>query len=726
MEYINKELTVIGAGLSGVCAAVMASRKGLKVALISDRPVLGGNSSSEMRMWTRGSTGGENIYAEEMGILGEMKLKNLYRNPEANVLFWDEVLFDTVLDEKNIQLFLNTHVNRVVLDGNTCIKEVGGYQQGTEKEFLFESDVFIDASGDGSVGFLAGLDFIMGREGKEVYGEKLAPEYSDENGLGSSIFFHSKSVDEPVSYIPPDFAYSHEEIAKILGKGGRIVNEHMNGTDFWWLEFGGTMDTIRDNQDITIELKRIVFGIWNYIKNSGLFEADNLTLEWVGTLPCKRESRRFKGAHILKQQDIEENKFIDDGVCYGGWYMDFHPPEGIYSSENFCSQTPVALYAIPMRSLYSRKIHNLLFVGRTISVTHSVFSSSRIMNTCALTGQAAGMIAAYMVQKEQKNFQIFENYLKELQLDLIKNDMFIPGITRDDVTDSAKNAVITASSVRSMENSTSYTLLPLKDDFYFLFPGLGADAALDLLLNFDEDCILDADIYECAYPAGFQLGEKIQSFSIQSDSNIKSRDSQYYRLPFAGNLGTSYFLVLKRNEKCKINISNESCTGFIGRFKKHKRMYHPSFKTEGVESFYKAENISSEYNRPYVYPHLWMSQDEKQSWLQLKWDQKIDINEIRIFFNPDLSVELVNVKGAIISEHHGFVGRDTMPPELVKKYTVSIKEDTVWKEIARDELNIKRMVVIPCHIPVQTDVLRVEFFDTWGSSSFQVFSVGVY
>src|SRR5699024_5463672 len=111
-------------------------------------------------------------------------------------------------------------------------------------------------------------------------------------------------------------------------KGGRIVNEKMNGCDYWWVEYGGTLDTISSNQEIGLELKKLVLGIWNYIKNSGKFDADNLELEWVGNIPGKRESRRFIGETILTQNDIRENKYTKDGVCYGGWYMDFHPSEG--------------------------------------------------------------------------------------------------------------------------------------------------------------------------------------------------------------------------------------------------------------------------------------------------------------------------------------------------------------------------------------------------------------
>jgi hypothetical protein len=722
METVRRDLTVIGAGLSGICAAIMAARKGVSVALVSDRPVIGGNSSSEMRMWTRGATGGENIYSEEMGILGELKLKNLYRNMEANVVFWDEILFDAVFAENNITLFLNTHVNEVALEAKQRLLHVDGLQQGSEKRFRFTSDVFVDATGDGTVGFLSGAEFTGGREGRELYGERFAPEKSDEYGLGSSLFFYSKEMNTAVSYTPPDYAYKKEEIAPLIGSGGRIINERMNGTDFWWLEYGGTRDTIRDNQDITIELKRIVFGIWDYIKNSGKFDADRLTLEWVGTLPCKRESRRLKGEYVLKQQDVEERKYFQDGVCYGGWYMDFHPPEGIFSKEEFCVQTPVSVYAIPMRCLYSRKVDNLLFAGRLISVTHAAFSSTRIMDTCALTGQAAGMIAAYMNQYHVSHDEVYREHLEEVQQDLLKNDMFIPEMQNHDPDDKAREATVTVSSVRPMENRDSSVSLPLDEDFHFLLPGFGPKGTLKIKLDCVETTMLRYSVLGCEYRAGFRPGKVISEGEI----SVSTGAEQWIKLPVHPDQGTSYHIVLRKTRLVRIHCSPHSYTGFVARFANRKKLYHPCFVVEGCDSLFGAANLTNGFSRPHDVPNLWISDECAEAWVQLRWSKKISVKEIRLFFNPDLSRELVNAKTIHFSEHHGFIPRDSMPPELVKGYRISASSGEGLREIVDVADNIVRMAVHPLSPSVQTNSLRIEFTGTWGSPFFEVFEIRVY
>jgi len=729
METVKNDVTVIGAGLAGICASVMAARKGLKVALIGDRPVLGGNSSSEMRMWTRGATGGENVYSEEMGILGEMKLVNLYRNKDANIIYWDEVLFDFVFAEENIQLFLNTHIDRVKMEGSS-VYSVKGIQQGSERKFTFKSSIFIDATGDGTVGFLAGAQFTVGREGKEVYGERFAPEKSDPYGLGSSLFFHSKLSDAPVEFIPPDYAYTKEDMAALLGTGGRIVNEHMSGTDFWWLEYGGMRDTITDNQDITLELKKIVYGIWDYIKNSGKFEADYLTLEWVGSLPCKRESRRLRGEYVLKQQDVEEQKYFDDGVCYGGWYMDFHPPEGIYSQAEFCVQTPVSVYSIPMRCFYTREVDNLLFTGRTISVTHAAFSSTRIMNTCALNGQAAGMIAAYMKEHNLNHHAVYERRLSELKQDLLKHDMYIPGVSNADPLDKALQSEVSVSSCRSMVNDKTDRLIPIKENFYFLVSNCNGKETISLKIDAIQAATLIVEMLPCEFPAGFRPSKN--EVIDKKEIALTKGKGQWVTLLLSENTPECMYLRILKNEAIHIHLGKESFTGFIGRYENSKYLYHPCFKVtreNDREKKVKAENLINGCNRNYGGSNIWMSDlldKSKPEWIKLSWKEKIPITEIRLYFNPDLSMELVNVKGKKYSEHHGFSPRNTMPPELVKEYRIVVNQGSNEKEVVSVKNNIKRMAVHNLTEPVTASSVKVELLDTWGANYFEVYEIRVY
>ncbi len=181
MQYIQKSIpihahiTITGGGLAGVCAAISAARLGSTVSLIQNRPVLGGNSSSEIRVWTRGSTGGGNLFSEEMGIIGELKLTNQYKNPEGNPILWDEILLDAILAEPNISLFLNTLVVDIEQkDGH--IHSLIAHEINSERRFIFTSNVYVDATGDGFLAASAGLSYVIGKESKDTYQEMNAPE----------------------------------------------------------------------------------------------------------------------------------------------------------------------------------------------------------------------------------------------------------------------------------------------------------------------------------------------------------------------------------------------------------------------------------------------------------------------------------------------------------------------------------------------------------------------
>src|SRR5690606_23916905 len=150
----------------------------------------------------------------------------------------------------------------------------------------------------------------------------------------------------------------------------------------WWAEWGGQLDTIKDNDDIRHELYRITLGLWDYIKNSGDYpEAANWALDWVGAIPGKRESRRFYGPHVLTQQDLLAGRVFPDQVAWAGWPFDIHVPVGIDAvgeKPNIAPRLP-HLYSIPLRSLFSRNVGNLVFAGRNISATHVAFGSTRVM-----------------------------------------------------------------------------------------------------------------------------------------------------------------------------------------------------------------------------------------------------------------------------------------------------------------------------------------------------------
>jgi len=379
---LDADLTVVGGGLAGVCAAVTAAREGLRVTLVQDRPVLGGNSSSEVRLWALGAPHARtyNRFAREGGVVEELLLENLYRNPDGNPVLWDPLLIEWVTREPNITLLTDTAVYEADLADDGSVRSVTAFCSPGQTTYVCRSPYFLDSSGDGIVGFLAGAEFRVGREGREEFAEDMAPEIPDRKVLGDSLYFYVKDAGHPVRYVRPAFAIDigETDIPKY-----RPFSRVSEGCHLWWIAYGGLLDTIYDHQEIKFHLWRLVYGIWDYIKNSGEFDdVENMTLEWAGLLPGKRESRRFIGDYILTEGDVMGQTPFEDAVATGGWSLDLHPSEGIYSPEPACKQVYApGVYGIPYRCLYSRNVPNLFLAGRLISASHVAFGSIRVMLT---------------------------------------------------------------------------------------------------------------------------------------------------------------------------------------------------------------------------------------------------------------------------------------------------------------------------------------------------------
>jgi len=444
-QTLEAQVVVIGGGLAGVCAAIAAARNGASVVLVQNRPVLGGNSSSEIRMHICGADGGglnEKTDTRETGIIEELRLEESVHNPQCSAFMWDLLLYDKIRREPNITLLLNTHCCSVSMTGKDRITEVHAYRHGTEDVFSIRGKVFIDCSGDGRIGAEAGAMFRMGREAQSEFGEPIAPPKADHKTLGSSILFMTRCHDRPMPFVAPDWTKKFPDCKDLPHRYHGQWN-----WGFWWVEFGGELDTIKDDEKIRDELLAAALGVWDHIKNSGHHpESENWAIDWIGFSPGKRESRRFQGDYMLKQRDLQRGEVFADGVAYGGWSIDLHPPEGIYSKEHPCTQIRVPLYGIPFRSLYSRNIGNLLFAGRNISATHVAFGSTRVMATCSLMGQAVGTAAAMCVRQGCSPRTLGRDAIGGLQQQLLKDDAYIIGVANNDVDDLARGADVRTSS----------------------------------------------------------------------------------------------------------------------------------------------------------------------------------------------------------------------------------------------------------------------------------------
>lgn len=463
------QIVVVGGGLSGMCAAIAAARNGAQVALIQNRSMVGGNASSEIRMHIVGANcHNSKPNMIESGILLEILLENKRRNPYHTFPVWDTIMWEKVHFQENLDLYLNTCLETAeVEDGE--IRAINCYQNSTETMFTFRAEIFVDATGHGTLGVLAGAHSRMGSEGKAEFDEPNAPDEPNDNTMGNSLLFQAVNRGKPVEFVKPEWAYTFSEedlkyrthVDKVhsladMGKpvefqagAAKSLPEFYNlDSGYWWIELGGQYDDIiAQGEEIRDELTKCVYGVWNHIKNVGDHGAENYDLNWVGFIPGYRESRRLEGDYILNERDVRENRIFEDAVAYGGWPMDEHVRCGIMDFDKLPSRifNFDGCYTIPYRCFYSRDVKNLMMAGRDISTSKMAFGSTRVMGTCAVGGQAVGTAAAMAIKYGVLPREV-ARHMDELQQTLLRQDCYIPGFANHDPDDLARQARVAASS----------------------------------------------------------------------------------------------------------------------------------------------------------------------------------------------------------------------------------------------------------------------------------------
>lgn len=472
------DVVVVGGGMSGISAAIASARNGARTAIIQDRSVYGGNASSENRMHISGASchwGKKN--AAETGILMELQLENKHLNPNHCYSIWDGVLWSKVRLQENLDSYMDTTMHKVSSDGKR-IEWIECYQMTTENQYRFTADIFIDATGNGTLGYYAGNEYSIGREGVHVYGEKDAPEVSDGETMGNTIYFVAHDTGHPVKFVKPDWAYSypdetyfkhryhgdivvyHDADDVVVLKAGddyenhsdQLVEKYDVKSGYWWIELGGDWDDIiKQAEDIRWELYKIIYGVWDHIKNQGDHGAGNYELDWVGNLSAWRESRRLIGTYVLKEEDILANRVFDDGVAYGGWPMDEHTAGGFNAVGEIPSKVRSfkGLYSIPYGCYCAKDIENLMMAGRDISCSKLAMGSTRVMGTCAVGGQAAGTAAAMAVKAGMTPVEFGKKHMQELRQQLLKDDCYIMGLRNEDPEDLARSASVSATSEKT-------------------------------------------------------------------------------------------------------------------------------------------------------------------------------------------------------------------------------------------------------------------------------------
>lgn len=450
------DLVVVGGGIAGCTAAVSAARLGCKVALIQNRPLLGGNNSSEVRVGLSGlisqhpypnlgntvdELGGVGFWTlhearkDKESLRSRQILKIIKENPEKRKHnagpasnYADDKKLAFVQGEKNVSLFLNTHVFDVKKEGNRIVAVVGRDIM-TGQETIFHGTFFADCTGDGDVGFLAGADYRVGRESKAQTGEKNAPEKADKLVMGTSVQWYANEEKENSTFPECPWAVQfNEKTALPILRGD------------WNWEAGLNNDQITEIEYIRDHALRAAFGNWSFLKNhsSKKEQFANKKLAWVAYIGGKRESRRLMGDVILCEQDIMSGRQFDDATFTTTWEIDLHYPkarQGVDDEPFLSYAIPIRIqpFAVPYRCLYSRNVENLFMAGRNISVTHIALGTVRVMRTGGMMGEVVGMATSLCKKHSTQPRAIYSHHLDELKA-LMKKGVGVLGFPESGLT----------------------------------------------------------------------------------------------------------------------------------------------------------------------------------------------------------------------------------------------------------------------------------------------------
>lgn len=445
------DVVVVGAGTAGINAAIASARTGAKTVLIQNRPMIGGNNSTEMGVPILGPADFGKKNAREGGLneeIGRLRSYNFMKK-------WSNGAEVVAAQEENLTIFVNTHVYDVERSKGR-ITAVRAFNMIDGHLTRYTGKQFIDATGDGWVGYYAGAQLLRGREPRWMFNESNAPEDGDIITMSGALFqsstlgYNSVDTGEPVKFEAPSWAWDLSDNTEALEARKGVEGTWKSGT--WWHENRNDVDDLWDPEAARDGLINVSVSYWNWIKNESKFKekAANRKITAIPVTNAKRETQRLVGDHILTQNDVVEARDFEDAIGNGGWGLDIHHPEGIFSKEGpFDFNTHVPQYNIPFRILYSKNVPNLFMVGRNVSCTHTALGTLRVQATTGVMGQAAGTAAAMCIEKGTDPRGIYQSHMPELQQQLLKDDMYIIGYRNEDPSDLALMASVSASSEKS-------------------------------------------------------------------------------------------------------------------------------------------------------------------------------------------------------------------------------------------------------------------------------------
>ena len=757
MEELSFDVVVVGGGTAGLAAAIASARKGAKTAIVQDRPVFGGNSSSEIRVAPLGAAT-FNGWARETGIMEEWLTEERSRNHDdvfdgmANS-HYDMVLWESAKSEPHLTTFMNTSVRNadteMLDDGRVRIAAAYASQLASEKEFCFRAHQFIDCTGDATLGVAAGADFRYGREARGEHNENMAPVEADEQTMGATLTMRARNVGHPVPFSAPAWAckYRTQEDIGLLRPPNRFNRKDYSG--WWWMEIGTPYHQIDDNQAIRDELLAHVMGVWDYIKNYGpdRNEAAEYALEWVGMVPGKRESRRLMGDVIVTEDDCHSDKVWPDRVCYSGWFIDLHtmggilkkdePGEPAHADDNYRYWARVAPFSLPLRCLYSRNVANLWMAGRNISVTHVALGSTRVMMTHALQGQAVGAASAYAASTGLDARAIADpegEHISSIQQQLLRDDVHLFDLPNQDPDDLARGAAVTADSQAALDFGEPLEgaeleltvplsqMIPMSDGrldriAVYLRNALDHDKAITGRIC-QQERIWDRDTgpnvaeFECAIPAGSAGWQEICV-------NTRTAENKPCRIML--NPAPGIFWSRASLNPTGTTVQHlHTCTGGCLPGNEHMDSLKPeavdlppyalwtqhrhmalAVRVSPAPQPYSADNITNGVAWPLTRPNLWVS-DPRQS---LPQSAVIDLGAEREFNTVILSFD------THLDYAYKSMGRFWKAHSCAKDWKLYARIGNQWKEIHSEQGNYNRRRTITFET-VCASALRVEVLST--------------
>lgn len=763
----SHDIVVCGGGLAGFCAAVAAARNGAKTCLVHNRPVLGGNSSSEVGVTPHGAAA-FHAYARETGIISEALIEEratnhaeIYENGWTNSV-WDMVLYNIAVETPNLTLHLNTDIRSVEKRDERNISAVLAIVQNAETELRLEGKTFIDCTGDGIVADAAGCEWRMGSEGRDEFNEPHAPEKANSDTMGNSIHFLCRDMGRPVPYKAPEWAVKHED-ASYFYQQGRLPKDVRGG--FWWIEIGVPYHTIYDAETIRHELTRHALGVWDWMKNKDPLTKEkcaNYALDWIGQVPGKRESRRVIGRYFMTENDIINKTVFPDEIAFGGWFVDLHTPGGLlakssepsaalgghedeydtfsdYSAMSYCGP-----YGIPLRILMAKDVDNLMLAGRNVSVTHAALGTVRVMGTTALMGEAAGIAAALGLEKGHGFDQLVAEDISKIQQRLLANGCFLPNYRNHDSVDLARAATLSATSEMPVHGVAPETpafhpgLAVWKDQPQYEIERLdtrrgqlvatsgGRVETIELCLSnhSGQDVALDVELHQVEHIWDYRAepGTPLAKATLTVPPGESHWVSWPLGIDLPDDLTNGSFLRIDAlpNKNILWHAAKKIIPGHMAtyaispnRMRRYGNGHTLSYRITPAQRPFDAAQAISGVTRPHCATNQWVSDPAQPlpQALELAWEKPQAIHEVQLVF-----------PGHLIREYHAYAPfyRDAQCP---RDYAIEIHADGMWKRVLEVRDNYQRLRKHALPSGINTAKLRVLVTATNGDPSAAIIEI---